>query len=195
MMLRVFAGLIVMVAAAVQSFAIAPQEKTTAEAFLDITGKTHYPLEVKDAKAVVLIFVTTDCPISNYYTSEINALVKDYAGKPVRFFVIHVDPDLKPADAAAHAKTYGLDCTILIDAKHRLVKTAGVTITPEAAVLTPDGKIVYRGRIDDVYAELGKRRIEPDQRDLREALSQVLAGQAVKVAETKAVGCPIPKLP
>ncbi|MCI0464279.1 MAG: redoxin domain-containing protein [Gemmataceae bacterium] len=172
----------------------AGQEKA-ADTFVDVKGTTHRPLDTRCAKAVVLLFITTDCPIANYYTSEISALVKDHSGQGVRFYAIHVDPELTPARARKHADEYGLTCPVLIDATHRLVKATGATITPEAAVLTPDGKVAYRGRIDDTYVELGKRRVEPGQRDLRDALAAVLAGRPVKQARTMAVGCPIPDLP
>jgi peroxiredoxin len=162
--------------------------------FVDINGRKHAPLEAKGARAVVLFFVTTDCPVANYYTSEISAIVKDHAGKPVRFFVVHVDPDLTPAGARAHAKEYKLTCPVLLDAKHQLVRAAGATITPEAAVLTLEGKIAYRGRIDDRYVELGKRRVAPTRRDVREALTALLAGEPVKEPQTRAIGCPIPDL-
>jgi peroxiredoxin len=170
------------------------EDKTKHTTFVDIQGSKHTPLNVKGAKAVVLFFAVTDCPIANYYTSEINAIVKDHASKGVRFFIVHVDPDLTVEAARKHAKEYGLTCPILIDVKHELVKAAGATVTPEAAVLTPDGKLAYRGRIDDIYVELGKRRVEAKQRDLRDALRAVLAGQPVKEARTKAIGCPIADL-
>jgi peroxiredoxin len=161
---------------------------------VDIKGTKHLPLDAKGVRAVVFFFVVADCPIANYYTSEINAIVKDHAGKPVRFFVVHVDPDLTPAAAQAHAKEYGITCPVLIDAKHQLVKTTGATITPEAAILTTEGKIAYRGRIDDRYVELGKRRIAPTRRDVREALTALLGGQPVKEPRTQAIGCPVPDI-
>jgi len=169
-------------------------EKIKLKSFVDIKGVQHTPLNAQGAKAVVLFFVVTDCPIANYFASEINTIAKDYAPRNVRSFVIHIDPDLTPAAAVTHAKEYGLTCPILIDAKHELVKATGATITPEAVVLTPDGKIAYRGRIDDRYVELAKRRVAPNRRDVREALDAVLAGQPVKDARTKAIGCPIPEL-
>jgi peroxiredoxin len=176
-------------------FSIAAEEtKTRAESFVDIKGTTHYPLDFKDAKAVVLLFTCVDCPIANYYSSEINAIVKDFAGKPVRFYLVHPDPDLTAAEAVKHADTYKLTAPVLIDAKHRLVKATGATITPEAAIMLPDGSIAYRGRIDDIYPELGRRRAAPNRRDLRDAISAVLAGQPVKESRTKAVGCYIPDL-
>ena len=163
------------------------------EMLVDLAGAKHMPLDATNAKATVLIFTTTDCPVANYFTSEINAIVKDHAKKPVRFFIVHVDPELTPKDAAAHAKEYGFIAPVLLDKTHRLVRATGATITPEAVVITPDGKIAYRGRIDDRYVELGKRRPEPTRRDLREALSAVLADQPVKTPRTKAIGCPIPE--
>jgi hypothetical protein len=61
-------------------------------------------------------------------------------------------------------------------------------------VITPGG-LAYRGRIDDLYPELGKKRAAPTKRDLREALAAVLAGKPVPVPRTEAVGCSIPDLP
>jgi peroxiredoxin len=186
--------LLVVAAAGATARGTVQDAKPGAEAFVDIKGTTHHPLDCKGAKAVVLIFTTTDCPIANYFASEINAIVKDHAGKPLRFFLIHVDPDLTAEAASKHAAAYKFTCPVLIDAKHRLVKAAGATITPEAAVLLPDGTIAYRGRIDDTYIELGKRRVAPNRRDLREALAAILASQPVKESRTRAVGCYIPEL-
>lgn len=182
-LVRIFAGL----TAFAQNVAPSPS-------FVDLQGVKHVPLDVKGSRAAVFFFVVADCPVANYYSSEISAIVKDFAKKEVRFFVVHVDPDLTPAAARAHAKEYGITCPVLIDAKHQLVKAAGATMTPEAAILTPDGKIAYRGRIDDRYTDLGKRRIAPTRRDLRDALTAVLAGQEVKEPRTKVIGCPIPDL-
>jgi len=189
------AGLLTLAAAWLTARGVAGQAKAAAEAFVDVKGATHYPLDPRGAKAVVLFFLTTDCPIANYYASEINAIARDHSAKGVRCYAVHVDPELTPAEARKHAETYGLSCPVLIDAKHRLVKATGATVTPEAAVLTPDGKLAYRGRIDDTYADLGKRRVAPNRRDLREALAAVLQGRPVKQARTTALGCPIPDLP
>ena len=77
----------------------------------------------------------------------------------------------------------------VIDSKQVLVKAVGATVTPEVAVVTPDGTIAYRGRIDNMWATWGQSRREATVFDLRSALDQVLAGKPVAVARTKAVGC------
>jgi hypothetical protein len=191
-------GFLALLLAAVLSpmaIGVGQDPKGKAEEFAALRAATTPPVEVKGAKAVVLFFLNTDCPIANFYTAEISAIVKAHAGDTVRFFVVHVDPELTPAAAAAHAKTWKLTSPLLLDSKHRLVKLTGVTVTPEVAVVLPDGTLAYRGRIDDIYTDLGTRRAEPTRRDLREALTAVLKGQPVREARTKALGCFIPDLP
>jgi hypothetical protein len=160
--------------------------------FQDVEGKSQQPLTVGTDRAHVLLFLTHDCPISNGYAPEISSIIKDYSSRGIRFYVVHVDPDFSAEAARKHAQEYHLTCPVLLDSRHQLVQATGVTITPETAVLTPDGEVAYRGRIDDTYPGLGKKRVAPDQRDLRHALDDILAGNPVKVPRTEAVGCSIP---
>lgn len=161
--------------------------------FVDMRGREHTPLVQPEKKATVLFFVLPDCPISNAYAPEIKRIAADYAKKHVAAFIVYVDPDMSVDAAKKHCAEYGFDCPALLDTSHRLVKYTGVTIAPEVAVLGPDGKPLYRGRIDDLYADYGKRRAQPSQRDLRDALDAILAGKPVSRGTTKAVGCFIPK--
>jgi hypothetical protein len=166
------------------------------EPMSDINGRPVDPLHPADGiKANVLIFVTHDCPVSNQYSREINRIARDYRGQSVSAYLVHVEPDLTPEDAKAHASEYGLDdLTILIDRKHALVQKTGAKITPEAAVIAPDGTIAYCGRIDDRFTKLGRQRPEPAARDLRDALDAVLKGEPIAHPRVAAIGCPIPDL-
>jgi thiol-disulfide isomerase/thioredoxin len=163
--------------------------------FKDISGVEHRPLADPKAKAAVLIFVLPDCPVANSYAPEIKRLCDEYAKRGIRFYLVHVDPDLSVADAAKHAKEYGHTCPIVLDGKHQLVRRAGATRVPECAVFSPDGERKYLGRIDDVYASPGQRRNQPSSRDLRITLDALLAGQPVPRPITEVVGCYIPTLP
>lgn len=160
----------------------------------DAEGKEHEPLAGKDRRATVLFFVGHECPISNRYAPEVNRIIADFAPKGMACYVVYVDPGLSPADAAKHARDYGYRCPALLDVRHELVKKAGATITPEVAVLAPDGQVLYRGRIDDRYVDLGRARQQPTVRDLRAALNAVLNGKPVPQRFTRAVGCFIPAL-
>ncbi len=157
----------------------------------DLDGREH-TVPAADAKATTLLFVTHDCPIANSYAPEVNRIVAAYEPRGVAFYLVYADPGLEPAAAKRHAAEYGYRCPAFTDPGHRLVKRAGATITPEAVVLSPDGKLLYRGRIDDRYVDFGRKRPEPTVRDLRRSLDAILAGKPVPQRTTKAVGCFIP---
>jgi AhpC/TSA family len=158
----------------------------------DLDGRAHTPLSQPRQKATVLFFLLPDCPISNAYAPEIGRICADYEPKQVSAFVVHADPAVKAEDARKHAREYDLRCPVLLDPTHVLVRHAGATMAPEAAVVGPDGKVLYRGRIDDWYADYGKRRDRPTQRDLRDALDAVLRGDKVATPTTQAIGCFLP---
>jgi hypothetical protein len=141
----------------------------------------------------LFLFLLHDCPAANAYAPEINRLVAAYPG--VRTCVVYVESDLTPAAARAHARDYRFQCGILLDPDQRLARAAGVTISPEAALFSSAGELLYRGRIDDRMAEPGKRRPEPTRRDLRLALDAVLAGKPAPEPRTRAIGCYLPELP
>src|SRR5207248_11130504 len=72
---------------------------------------------------------------------------------------------------------------ILLDPHHELVGRTGATVTPEAVVIGTDGVIVYRGRIDNLYVEPGKKRSSATRHDLREALESIQAGHPMRSEE------------
>ena len=156
---------------------------------LDLRGQPVNPRTASRAKAVTLIFVRTDCPISNHYAPEIERLYKKFHPEGVAFWLVYPEDGTPAAEIQRHDREYGLSLPILRDPKHQLVRTVGVRVTPEAAVLLRDGTMIYRGRIDDQYVEFGKQRSEATQRDLDVTLAQVVAGKPVTNPETVAVGC------
>jgi hypothetical protein len=158
----------------------------------DVNGVPRFPLN-PDGKASVLFFITSDCPISNSYAPEIQRICSDYAPKKVSCDLVYVDPDMKTADVKKHMADYGYSrIPAILDSTQKVVHAAGATITPQAAILNPSGKVLYLGRIDNVYAALGKRRPEATEKDLRKALDEILSGKPVSTPQTKAIGCYIP---
>jgi hypothetical protein len=157
----------------------------------DSRGVVRRPLaeHAPDAKAVAFIFVGVDCPISNSYAPELNRIIADYTQRGVAFYLVYADPTVTADAVTKHASDFGYTCPALLDPQHALAKQVGATVTPEAAVLSPDGTPLYRGRIDDLYLELGKRRYAPTTRDLRNALDAIVQGRRVATPVTRAVGC------
>ena len=65
--------------------------------FTDVrNGNSVEPLDLGDDKATVLIFISVDCPVANQYSPQIRDLVAANKDKPVRFCLVHVDPEVTP---------------------------------------------------------------------------------------------------
>ena len=157
----------------------------------DTNGVLRQPLAAEGNKAVVLIFIVNDCPISNGYAPEINRLCAGYAPKKIGFRLVSVDSGVPAAAIKQHAQQYGYRCPDLLDPDHTFVKFVGATVTPEVTVYGSDGKRLYQGRIDNKYADFGKVRYAATTHDLQAALDSVVAGKPVPPTRAKAVGCAI----
>jgi mono/diheme cytochrome c family protein len=105
---------------------------------------------------------------------------------------VHSDPRITADAARRHRASYRLPFPVLLDPEQRLARQIGATRTLEVAVVSAAGAVVYRGRVDDRTVDFGKSRPQAIRHDLRLALDEVLAGKAVSVPLTKAIGCAIP---
>jgi hypothetical protein len=136
----------------------------------------------------VLLFLATECPISNRYMPEIRRIHEAYVGRGLKFRIVLPEPGLSAAQATDWAQNYGPELPWELDGAQREVKRAGATMTPEAAVFQA-GRLVYRGRIDDRYVSWGKASPQPAQRDLCAVLDECLAGRKPLLRTTKSWGC------
>ena len=160
----------------------------------DLEGRAVRPLEEATAKATVLVFVGTDCPISNRYAPEIGRLRERFARQGVTFWLVYVQRTESAEAIRHHLREYFDTLAALRDPDHQLVRRAAARVTPEAAVFVPgaaEARLVYHGRIDDRYVDFGRARVAPTTHDLEDALAAVLAGRPVPRAVTPAVGCSI----
>lgn len=196
-MVRHTAWLAAMVLAAAMVSAARAQAagEATWPRLVDLEGQEHQPLQQPEVRAVVFITVMADCPIVNSYAPEYNRLREEYQEQGVQVFLLQVDPHATRQSLQQHAKQYNLKLPVIHDADHAWVKRLGATRTPEATLLTPDGEVYYRGRIDDRYVDFGRRRVAATTRDLRDAVEAVLAGRPVINSGQPAIGCYIPRLP
>jgi peroxiredoxin len=160
----------------------------------DTAGAEHTAAEWNGRKAVLLFFVTIDCPVANSYVPEMNRIRDDYASRGVLIWAVQADPTVPQPDVVRYAHDYHYGFPLILDSHQSLVAMAGATITPQAAVLTPEGKVLYLGRIDNRVADFGKQRLRATEADLRNALDEVLAGKPVSQPFTKSIGCAINRL-
>lgn len=155
----------------------------------DYNGVDHSLTDYKDAKAIVLMFIATQCPVSNAYNERMEALYKDYLEKNVVFLGINSNKQESVEEVKSHAKEKGLEFTILKDHNNVVADKLEASFTPEIYVLNQNGELLYHGRIDDSRQE-GKVEFK----DLRKALDEILAGKSVSIPATKAFGCTIKRV-
>jgi hypothetical protein len=155
---------------------------------VDLDGKAVDPFATA-AKVRGFIFVRTDCPVSNRYAPELKRLNDEFARRGAAFSLVYADPAQTSEGIRQHIDEYKFPGTVIRDPGHSLVRLAKVTITPEAAVFSSTGKLLYHGRIDNRYIELGKAMPSPTRRDLEDAIAAALDGRPQPEASAPAVGC------
>ena len=155
----------------------------------DLDGHGVASVPSGEAAVTVFLFTRTDCPISNRYAPTVARIHEEFAERGVDFYLVYVDPDDDAASIRRHVDEYSYPCDVLRDPHHALVRLTGASITPEAAVMTADGDLVYCGRIDNWYEAFGKARPAPTERNLIDVLEATLTGNAVETKRVKAVGC------
>ena len=141
------------------------------------------------ARARVLLFVRTDCPITNRYAPELQRLAQEFSSRGAAFWLVYPDPATTPQAIEQHRAQYNFPGTVLRDPRHSLVKLAHATTAPEAAVFDAAGRLQYHGRIDDRWVNPGTARPAARTHDLEDAIAAVLAGRRPAQPATQAVGC------
>jgi hypothetical protein len=159
----------------------------------DAQGRRVHPLAKSGKVATVYIFALSECPIANAYAPEIKRIAEKYTRKRTALSLVLVDPGMTPAKASQYAKAYGYGIPVLVDPDQSLARRFKIGISPEVAVFDKNMALVYRGRIDDQYFGLGRRRSTVRSRDLRNALDAILSGKAVRPSSTEAIGCTLPQ--
>ena len=140
-------------------------------------------------KATAFIFVTNVCPIANAYQPRLRELQAEFEGQGIQFVEVYPIALITKEAVAKHRQEFDIKATCVIDADRTLAKRLGAKVTPEAIVVDRAGQVLYRGRIDNQHAALGKKRPQATQHDLADALRDIVANRPVAAAETPAVGC------
>ncbi len=144
--------------------------------------------DFKDAKAFVLVFTDTTCPLVQQYWPTLKNMEKEFRDQGVQFVTINVGPEDTILSTSAQAVKFGVEFPAVKDVDGSCLKKLGVKRTPEVVVLDAERRLRYRGRIDDQH-RLGGARAAATRHDLKDAVADVLGGRDVAVKETPVDGC------
>jgi thiol-disulfide isomerase/thioredoxin len=165
-------------------FSLASSAQKTA---VDLSGAAADPFKASAGKIVVLVFVRTDCPISNRYAPLIEQLSEKNTDK-TSFWLVYPDKSTTAENIRMHEREFGYTLPALRDPQHVLVKKSQVEITPEAAVFDAHQHLIYHGRIDNLFQDFGHARSAATTHELGDAIRAALDGTPAP-EHAPGVGC------
>ena len=156
----------------------------------DVMDKEHSLKDLShEKKATVVMFISTQCPVSNHYNERIIALHNDYKDQGVQFIGINSNKNESVEEIAEHNKTNKFDFVVLKDLRNEIADKFGARRTPEVYLLDQKRMLRYRGAIDNSQQN-------PETHYLHETLDLVVAGKEIPEdrKKTKAFGCTIKRV-
>jgi len=152
----------------------------------DASGTAHTLASLHGKNGTVLIFIATQCPVSNGYNERMEKLAQDFKARGINVVGINANSTESAADVKDHAAKNNLTFPILKDNGNKVADMLGATRTPEAYFLDASSKLLYHGRIDN-----SRDITQVNSSELRDALEATLAGKPVPKATANAFGCSI----
>src|SRR5436309_1818257 len=110
----------------------APVERFT---FKDIHYLPRTLDDLGEAKAYVIVFTTTACPLVQRYLPRLKELSSQYGEKGVRFLALNVGPEDSLKEIAYQALEYGVEFPVGKDFDGQCARALGASRTPEVVVL------------------------------------------------------------
>ena len=135
----------------------------------------------KTHSGVVILFLSTICPYSNYYNDLIRDMAAEYSKRNVLFVGVNSGGLETAEEMRAHAREHGHAFDIIRDPDSKIAELLDARRTPEVFLLDSRGTLRYHGRIASKISSP----------DLKSAIDAFLAGRPISPAETKAFGCAI----
>jgi peroxiredoxin len=168
------------------SYSIEPGDKAKDFKVVNFDGKTYQLSAQKDAEAIVIMFLSTECPFVQAYNDRIVSLVNTYQSKNVVFWGINSNNTESVDRIKEHYIDKKYNFPVLKDKNNIIADMFEATRTPEVFVLDKNLTVLYHGRIDD-----SRVPEEVKSSDLKNALDEILAGNDVTSKITKQFGCTI----
>jgi len=140
-------------------------------------------------RAIVLVFLSPECPLCKNYTVTLNELLKTYEDKNVALFGIIPGKNYSTSEIEKYNRKYKLKFKLLLDEKYEMSTMLNAKVTPEAFLLNNKGEIIYSGKIDNWAVSLKRKRQIITEHYLTNALSASLNGLPVELERTEPVGC------
>ena len=179
------------------AFAVRVGEQAPDFNAVDSNGQTHTLSQYK-GKYVVLEWHNNGCPFTrkHYESGNMQKLQKEWTAKGVVWLtVISSAPGTQGYVTAAEENAYlkqmkASPTAALLDPLGTLGHLYNAKTTPEIFIVTPDGKLVYQGAIDD-HPTSDAVDIPKSKNYVSVALTESMSGKPVDEPSTRSYGCSV----
>lgn len=139
---------------------------------------------VKAHRFTAVLFFSAECPVQRSHDARFLSLVERF-GKDVHFVAVdaQVSATLEKAKAQVEKRKYPF--VVVVDPKGAWADALGARYSTTVVVLDGEGKVHYRGGIDDQRVT-----VSPGETPfLANALERLLAGKEPESVEARSLGC------
>jgi len=159
----------------------------------DFDGHVVSSADLREAKGLLLVFVSVHCPFVKLIQQELGHFGAEYGPKGLALVAVGSNdlathPQDGPDGMREQATAHGWTFPYLVDRDQALARACKAACTPDFFLFDGDRKLVYRGQFDD--ARPGKS-VPVTGKDLRAAVDLLLAGQAIPAEQIPSIGCNI----
>ena len=158
-----------------------------------VSGKTISLDTFADTKALLIMFICQHCPFVKHIKTELAQLGKDYFNSELGILAISANdaekyPDDGPESLKAMAIELDFKFPLCYDQTQETAKAYTAACTPDFFLFDSEGKLAYRGQLDDSRPSNNQ---PVTGADLRSAIAAVLADQPVTIEQKPSIGCNI----
>lgn len=161
-----------------------------------VDGKKASLTDLKKENGLCVIFSCNTCPYVIGWEDRYNELEEACAKNNIGFVLVNSNEakrdgadSMKEMMAHAKEKGYG-NFAYVVDENHVVADAFGATKTPDVFLFNGKMELTYKGAIDDNM----KQKDSVEQPYLKNAINQMVAGEKVEPASTKAIGCSIKRV-
>jgi Redoxin len=137
----------------------------------------------------VYITIAENCPICNQVAKALKYISAKYTENVV-FYAVFPFENSNKKTVTDFLKMHDLqNFQYILDSSQKTTKSLGATVTPEAIILNDSNEVLYRGRINDLYSSIGKRKHSASANDLDINLKMALQNIVIPQPWREAIGC------
>ena len=141
-------------------------------------------LPTPQGKPKVLIFLATGCPCVFSHRETFGSMLKKYGSK-VDFSIVFIDKNDDKEEMVGMIESLGWDIKYIIDEDQKLLNQYHPKVSTDCVLLTPAGKVVYKGAVDDSPLNYGQIK----EFYLKNAIEDFFEGRPIRVRLGEGIGC------